>query len=126
MYKNDNVSAEKKEQNFGDLQRSIQFLERAVSEKSIRRRGYRASTCYALNNFHGKNTHINYRKQYDGLCRVVLDPLLDGCDREAADVANAKMCMMLAQTFYYVEDDDTSEDRTNRLYPKEKLCHHPI
>ncbi len=125
VYSNGSISEEKKEQNFNELERSIQFLERAVSEKSIRGRGYRASTCYALNNYRGKNTHLHHKRQYDGLCRVLYS-LLDGCDREAADVANAKMCMMLAQTFYYIEDDDGSEDRTNRMYPKEKLCHHPI
>ena len=109
------------------LEKSVTFLETAVSEKSLRGRGYRASTCYALNNFRGKNTQLESKAQYDGLCKV-LNSILDGCDREAADVANAKMCMMLAQTFYYVNNNEggKGQDRTNRMYPKETLCHHSI
>jgi hypothetical protein len=52
---------------------------------------------------------------------------MDGRDREPADVANAKMVMMLAQTFYFLDSDSQqSEDRSNRIYPKDKLCSHPI
>ena len=125
VYSENDIDSIGKERNDGDLQKSIQFLERAVGERSIRGRGYRASTCYALNNHRGKNTQLNWKIQFDSLCRV-LHALLDGCDREAADVANAKMVMMLAQTFYYVENDNGSQDRTNRLYLKDKLCGHKI
>ena len=124
-YSNEGIDPEERENNLSELERSVQFVERAVSEKSIRARGYRASTCYALNNHRGKNTQLDYEVQFDGLCRV-LNSLLNGCDREAADVANAKMVMMLAQTFYFNENNKDSGDRTNRKYPKEKLCHHPI
>lgn len=109
----------------GEVEKSVQFLERAVGDKSIRGRGYRASTCYALNNHRGKNTQLDSELQYECLCRV-LHALLDGCDREAADVANAKMVMMLAQTFYLTERNNESEDRTKRKYPKDKLSRHPI
>lgn len=124
---NEETDTAKHEENMDILEEKITFLESAVSEKSLRGRGYRASTCYALNNYRGKNTQLECKEQFDGLCRV-LNSLLDGCDREAADVANAKMCMMLAQTFYYINSDDNSnsQDRTNRRYPKEKLCHHAI
>ncbi len=125
IYKNIDAITTEKEQNERELEKSITFLERAVGEKSIRGRGYRASTCYALNNHRGKNTQLYSKLQYDGLCRI-LNALLDGCDREAADVANAKMVMMLAQTFYFIENNDGSDDRTNRKYPKEKLCHNSI
>jgi hypothetical protein len=128
IYKDDSIDIAEKEKNFKQLEESVTFLQKAVSEKTIRGRGYRASTCYALNNHRGKNTQLYCEEQYDGLCRV-LNSLLDGCDREAADVANAKMCMMLAQTFYYngsSENIDGNKDRTKRMYPKEKLCHHSI
>ena len=124
-YTEDDTDTNTIEKNHNELEKSITFLEKAVSEKSIRGRGYRASTCYALNNHRGKNTHLRSEKQFHGLCRV-LNSLLDGSDREAADVANAKMCMMLAQTFYFVGHNDDGKDRTKRMYPKEKLCHHPI
>ena len=124
-YTSESIDTEEKEKNLGELETSIIFLQKAVSEKTVRGRGYRASTCYALNNHRGKNTQLGCEQQFSGLCRV-LNSLLDGCDREAADVANAKMCMMLAQTFYFVDGKDDSTDRKNRMYPKERLCNHPI
>jgi len=106
--------------------KSVDFLVKAVGEKSVKARGYRASTCYAMNNHRGKVTQLHSEEQFDGLCRV-LNSLLDGCDRESADVASAKMVMMLAQTFYIVKEEDiNSEDRTKRIYPKDELCSHPI
>lgn len=105
---------------------SVELLSKAVGEKTVRARGYRASTCYAMNNFRGKVSQLKNEEQLDGLCKV-LQSLLDGCDREPADVANAKMVMMLAQTFYFLDSDSQhSEDRSNRIYPKDKLCSHPI
>jgi hypothetical protein len=81
------------------LEKSLKLLEKAIGEKSIRGRGYRASTCYALNNHRGENTQFDNKLQFDGLCRM-LDSLLDGCDREAADVANAKMVMMVSKDIF--------------------------
>jgi hypothetical protein len=105
---------------------SVELLSKAVGEKTVRARGYRASTCYAMNNFRGKVSQLKNEEQLNGLCKV-LQSLLDGCDREPADVANAKMVMMLAQTFYFLDSDSQqSEDRSNRIYPKDKLCSHPI
>jgi hypothetical protein len=103
----------------------VELLTRAVGEKSVKARGYRASSCYAMNNHRGKVTQLQNEEQLKGLC-IVLNALLDGCDRESADVASAKMVMMLAQTFYIVEGDVKSEDRTKRIYPKDRLCSHRI
>ncbi len=106
--------------------KSVELLTKAVGEKSVRARGYRASACYAMNNHRGKVMQLDCEEQFDGLCKVLLS-LLDGCDRESADVASAKMVMMLAQTFYIVKDEDAnSEDRAKRIYPKDRLSVHPI
>lgn len=103
---------------------SIELLSKAVGEKSVRARGYRASTCYAMNNHRGKVTQLEDLDHFEGLCKV-LKNLLDGCDRESADVASAKMVMMLAQTFYVMKEGQ-SDDRTKRIYPKDRLCSHRI
>ena len=118
-----NLSDPQEKKDFDD---SIDLLIKAVSEKSIKARGYRASTCYAMNNHRGKVSQIHEREQFDGLCKV-LNALLDGCDRESADVASAKMVMMLAQTFYCVQEEgEDKDDRSKRIYPKDHLCSHPI
>jgi hypothetical protein len=109
-----------------ELKSAVEFLTKAVAERSSRARGYRASTCYAMNNQRGKVSSLKFQEQFDGLCRV-LESLLDGCDRESADVASAKMVMMLAQTFYMVKEEDKDDtSRSKRMYPKDKLCQHPI
>jgi hypothetical protein len=120
---NANFSNEESQKTFEE---SVELLCEAVGEKTVRARGYRASTCYAMNNFRGKVSQLKTEEQFHGLCKV-LESLLDGCDREPADVANAKMVMMLAQTFYFLDSNSQhSEDRSNRIYPKDKLCSHPI
>lgn len=126
----DGESISSGEQSFTKMDTAVDFLAKIVSQKSIRGRGYRASTCYAINNHRGSNTQLYCEEQYDGLCSV-LEAILNGCDRETADVATAKMCMMLAQTFYLSLDEDESnksesEKRTERLYPKMKLCKHRV
>ena len=109
-----------------ELKNAVEFLTKAVAEQSSRARGYRASTCYAMNNQRGKVSLLKCQEQFDGLCRV-LESLLDGCDRESADVASAKMVMMLAQTFYMIKEEDKDDtSRSKRVYPKDKLCQHPI
>jgi len=112
------------------LKASVQILVKAVSERSVRARSYRASTCYAINQHRGRNTKIYHEEQFEGLCQVI-DALLTGCDRESADVASAKMCMMLAQTFYITKEVDSnvanvSEAKAQRIYPNIKVCNHPI
>jgi len=105
---------------------SVELLTKAVGGKLQKARGYRASTCYAMNNYRGKVMQLDSEEQFDGLCKVLL-ALLDGCDRESADVASAKMVMMLAQTFYIVKNGDAhSEDRAKRIYPKDRLSAHAI
>ena len=108
----------------------------AVSLRSSRGRSCRASTCYALNKQRSVKTEVATNEQFDGLCRVFY-ALLKGCDaRVPSDVANAKMCMMLSQTFYVVDHDDVfgdggvdtsgevSDERKRRLYVKATLVNH--
>ena len=108
----------------------------AVSLRSSRGRSCRASTCYALNKQRSIKTEIATNEQFDGLCRVFY-ALLKGCDaRIPSDVANAKMCMMLSQTFYVVDHDDVfgdgglnasnevSDERKRRLFVKATLVNH--
>ena len=110
----------------------------AVSLRSSRGRSCRASTCYALNKQRSIKTEVATNEQFDGLCRVFY-ALLKGCDaRVPSDVANAKMCMMLSQTFYVVDHDDVfgdgevntsgeiSDERKRRLYVKATLVNHPF
>ena len=113
---------------------AVKLLIRAVQKTLSKGRSHRASVCYALNNQRGVKTYIESQVQFDGLC-TVLDALLTNCDRESADIASAKMCMMLSQTFYQISerDDDDGDDNENasngrekRIYPKTKLVHHPI
>ena len=127
MLLEDGESISSGEESFTNMDNAVDFLAKIVVEKSIRGRVYRASTCYAINNHRGSNTQLYCEEQFDGLCRI-LEAILNGCDREAADVATAKMCMMHAQTFYLPLDDDDSEsdDRSKRLYPKTNLCKHPL
>jgi len=118
------------EKSIHHLDSNVKFLVETLREKSMKARGFRASTCYALNNQRGIHTVIRSRRQFDGLCSI-LDAILTGCDRESADIANAKMCMMLAQTFYILEGEDKVIDmdninRAKRIFPKNYLIHHLI
>jgi len=110
----------------------------AVSLRSSTGRSCRASTCYALNKQRSIKTEVATNEQFDGLCRVFY-ALLKGCDaRVSSDIANAKMCMMLSQTFYVVDHDDVfgdggmntsgevSDERKRRLYVKATLVNHPF
>ena len=71
-----------------------------LSAPARRARSLRSGACFTLNSQRSLRIELRSEAQFDGLCRT-FDALLSGCDtREAADVASAKMCMMLAATFY--------------------------
>jgi len=121
-----------------------------VADPSTKSRTHRANVCYALNNLRSIQTEIKGEVQFEGLCRV-FDSLLRGCGRDAGDIANAKMCIMLAQTFFTMnrDNDNTSTkaevddpedlsisegsngesdsiDRTQRTYIKSRLIDNPL
>jgi hypothetical protein len=110
---------------FIDFEQAVEFLIQITrdTKNTNKARACRASTCYAINRQRGIRTQLKTMEEFDALCKV-LDAILTGCDREAADVANAKMCMMLSQTFYYTVECGT--DMGNRLFPKIRLCQHSI
>lgn len=114
--------------------RTVQLLCRVASDR-MAPRSKRSSISYALN---AKRTSAEFTAQvnFDALCQV-FDAILTGCDHEAGGVANAKMCMMLSQTFYIVDnsgDTDASIDpssptslaRSKRIYVKSKLIGHAL
>lgn len=68
------------EKSIHHLDSNVKFLVETLREKSMKARGFRASTCYALNNQRGIHTVIRSRRQFDGLCSI-LDAILTGCDR---------------------------------------------
>ena len=113
------------------LDNTVQFLEAAIRPKNAEARAHRASLCHALNNQRSIRTKLVNKIFFHGLGKVFL-ALLDGCTRINSDIANAKMCMMLSETFYFensfepISNKVDSPNRTNRLYIKSLLLDHPI
>ena len=99
----------------------------ALKEKSHRGQSFRQTILYELNNQRSKNTQVSTKANFEALCRL-FDSFLSGCGREAIDVSNAKMAMILSQTFYFVDqaDDNTVDDRERRVYVKNRISHHSI
>ena len=123
-------NAEQKE----SFDRTVQLLCRVASDR-MAPRSKRSAISYALN---AKRTSAEFTAQenFDALCQV-FDAILTGCDHEPGGVANAKMCMMLSQTFYIVDhageteastdpSSPTSAARNNRIYVKSRLTGHPL
>ena len=113
------------------LDNAVTFLEAAIRPKNAEARARRASLCHALNNQRSIRTKLVNKIFFHGLGKVFL-ALLDGCTRINSDIANAKMCMMLSETFYFensfepISNKVDSPNRTNRLYIKSLLLDHPI
>ena len=117
------------------LERAIDFLVDAVKDPNKTAQTHRAYVCYALNAKRSEQTEIKGKKQFDGLCRVI-SSLLSGCSTSGGDIANSKMCMMLSQTFFIVENGNNGDaeslnniktpDRKNRLFVKSKLVGHSL
>lgn len=115
-----------------DLESTVLFLEAALKQKSVEARAHRASVCYALNNQRSINTMLKGKASFDALGRI-LWALLDGCGRTNSDIANAKMCMMLAETFYMEQDgkcvespSSPSSPRSQRVFVKRKIMRHQL
>lgn len=132
------------------LEEIVSFVTDAVKDRNKMSRIHRAMVCAALNKQRSIQTEMIYDENFDGLCNI-LKALLSGCDRQTDDIDNAKMCMILAQTFYKIGnhddnadgddfDDDNSElnsslvsssservqARSKRIYVKDKIKDHPI
>jgi hypothetical protein len=130
-----------------EFEDTVDFLCSSASENSYSAKGRRSVMCYALNASRSQSAKIQTQIQFDAVCRVFW-AILTGCHAEkSSGVLNAKMIMMLAQTFYIdarVEDlrpyddekvmDDSSrsyssparQERRSRLYVKNRLVDHEI
>lgn len=113
---------------------TVDILCSVAADPSARSR--RSTICYALNAKRSSNAEVASTIQFDGLCRV-FRAILSGCDRESGGVATAKMCMMLAQTFYMVEQEDkdaaasqhsvdSTVSRDKRIFIKHRITDHAI
>ena len=110
----------------------------ALSEKTAQGQSFRKAVLYELNNQRSKQTQVNDKTNFDSLCQM-FNAFLSGCGREAIDVSNAKMLMILSQTFYFVdemqesdanateaEEAGTTRDRNSRIYVKSQISNLPI
>ena len=59
---------------------------------------------------------------------MLMNSFLTGCGRESIDVSNAKLLMILYQTFYLVDEVNGADksDRTTRIYVKNRISSHEI
>jgi len=122
-----------------EFEANTEFLCRSVAGNTPGSKSRRSTLCYALN---AKRTHakIATKIHFDALCRLFSE-ILNGCNGEGG-VSNAKMCMMLSQTFYmenpdvvdgdaqHLDDSNRSsparQSRKLRIYVKNTLVGHPI
>jgi hypothetical protein len=146
-FASDTPSDEDSEKARTDFQETVDFLCASASENSNSAKGRRSVMCYALNAYRSQSAKIETQIQFDALCRVFW-AILTGCHAEkSSGVLNAKMIMMLSQTFYIdkgADDSRTKDDekvmddsarsyssparqeRKRRLYVKHKLVDHEI
>jgi hypothetical protein len=142
----DNSNPDKADKKYcADFDQTVDFLCHSVSGNAPVAKARRSALCYALNSRRGTYARIATMKQYDAISKIFSSILTAGLDDEEAGVTNAKMCMMLAQTFYFLDDEATlaGEDnesgplddelnqsarkvRQMRLYIKNALTNHPI
>ena len=80
----------------------------------------RSHFVYALNSQRSVNTELSL-PVYE-LLGEIMRVFLDGCGANIKDVANAKMAMMLSQTFY----TGGGSERSARRYLKSIICEHDI
>lgn len=111
-----------------DKEEKVALAASALELCSKRGQYFRQTILYELNNQRSKKTEVEGEADFESLCRL-FDSFLSGCGQEAIDVSNAKMAMILSQTFYYVDDrqgDNTVDDRESRVYVKHRISYHEI
>ena len=117
-----------------EFKKQIDFACKVVSDVGPGARAKRSTVCYKLNSRRSSHAEIETPIQFESLCRI-FSAILTGCNAEEGGVSNAKMCIMLAQTFYvHHEDirsvtsgeDDERSARDTRDYVKSHLSDHPI
>jgi len=102
------------------LEETVQRLCRVAADRSSQMVARRSTICYALNAKRSA-AEIPTSTQFHGLVRLFRS-ILSGCEGDVGSVANAKMCMMLAQTFYLKE----GEGRDNRVFVRNRLANHGL
>lgn len=123
-------SQDQSSSNVDDISESVDFLCKMVADVGSRSRTKRSKICYALNSKRSSRAEIMSQNQFDVLIRL-FEAILTGCNVELqGGVSNAKMCIMLSQTFYFVQEpeEDTTDkgDRVSRIYVKDFLQDHPL
>ena len=137
-----------------EVDKAVDLLCTVAKETSVSARRNRSTICYSLNGKRSGNAELKSEPQFDGLVRV-FDAMLTSCadeDDVTGGMSNAKMLMMLAQTFYLQTEDKTvnsgsdggslsvspssvkstgsdlesRKGRSRRLYIKSRLTHHKI
>lgn len=107
---------------------ALSNLSDVLSENSHQGQISRQAILYELNSQRSVNTVIGNKKKFESLCNLFAS-FLTGCGRESIDVSNAKMLMILSQTFYFADhagDAVDRSDRTSRVYVKNKISSHEI
>ena len=107
-----------------EYQKVVDLLSKVASDLNPAARSRRSTICYALNSKRS-NAELKSQIQFDGVSEV-FKAILSGCDKEIGGIANAKMCMMLSQTFYKDSGDNDGETRSNRVYVKSRLIGHSL
>ena len=109
-----------------EKEEKIASISAALEEKTKRGQSSRQAILYELNNQRSKKTEVIGETNFLSLCRL-FKSFLSGCGHEAIDVSNAKMLMILSQTFFHVnKTDDNTVDRESRVYVKDKIVRHSI
>ena len=109
-----------------EKEEKIASVSAVLEEKTKRGQSSRQAILYELNNQRSKKTEVIGETNFLSLCRL-FSSFLSGCGREAIDVSNAKMLMILSQTFFHVNTtDDNTVDRESRVYVKDEIVRHSI
>ena len=109
-----------------NLKKALSELNSTLSENSQQGVSARQAVLYELNNQRSVNTVIQDEQNFECLCNL-FDSFLNGCGRESIDVSNAKILMILSQTFYFAGNEDGNQfDRASRVFIKNRISSHEI
>jgi hypothetical protein len=87
-----------------EFDNNVNFLYQSIAGNSKKGQKRRSLVCYLLNSKRGIYACIPSMKQYNALSQLFTIILTNGVYDNEIGISNAKMCMMLAQTFYYLKD----------------------
>ncbi len=116
------------------LEMATEIVSKSVGKKKFSHHRVRTALCRALNVQRSKATEVKSQRQFEALSGI-LEAFFSGCCRGSKeDIANAKMGMMLAQTFFFTRVKEGGErgdgvgglDRSKRIYVSKSLLHHSL